>query len=74
MFYGTTYDTLENRLRKVKKDAAVLKEEVASGERPAVPVKAKSEPNTPKKPKTPKKGGVDGGMSHPWLDMVLIAS
>ncbi|TKA73010.1 hypothetical protein B0A55_05215 [Friedmanniomyces simplex] len=31
--YGCTYDTLENRFRKIKKLAATLKEEVDSGER-----------------------------------------
>nr|POE56524.1 hypothetical protein CFP56_33496 [Quercus suber] len=52
-FYGTTYDTLENRLRKVKKDAAVLKEEVSTGERAEIQT-CRTTPTTPKKPRTPK--------------------
>nr|POE78454.1 hypothetical protein CFP56_60686 [Quercus suber] len=65
-YYGTTYDTLENRLRKVKKDAAILKEEVQTGERGEVPT-PRTAPDTPKKPRTPKtpktpksSGGLDG--------------
>ncbi|EMC97331.1 hypothetical protein BAUCODRAFT_23648 [Baudoinia panamericana UAMH 10762] len=56
-YYGTTYDTLENRFRKLKKDAAELKKEVESGQRGevAVPARTKSAPTTPRKPKTPKK-------------------
>lgn len=56
-FFGTTYDTLENRFRKIKKDAQVLKDEVNSGQRGEVtaPSRARSAPNTPRKPKTPKK-------------------
>ncbi|KXL42471.1 hypothetical protein M433DRAFT_21479 [Acidomyces richmondensis BFW] len=53
-YYGTTYDTLENRLRKVKKEAAILKDEVDSGRRGEVVVR-KSNPATPRKPKTPNK-------------------
>ncbi|KAK5733931.1 hypothetical protein LTR17_009338 [Elasticomyces elasticus] len=55
--YGCTYDTLENRFRKLKKLAATLKEEVDNGERGdvAVPARVKSAPATPRKPKTPKK-------------------
>ncbi|KAK3717746.1 hypothetical protein LTR37_005517 [Vermiconidia calcicola] len=56
-YYGTTYDTLENRFRKLKKDAADLKTEVDGGDRGevAVPSRTKSAPTTPRKPKTPKK-------------------
>ncbi|KAF2718357.1 hypothetical protein K431DRAFT_211717, partial [Polychaeton citri CBS 116435] len=32
-YYGTTYNTLENKLRKNKKDAKVMREEVDSGQR-----------------------------------------
>ncbi|KAK4961006.1 hypothetical protein LTR10_001495 [Elasticomyces elasticus] len=55
--YGCTYDTLENRFRKLKKLAATLKEEVDNGERGdvAVPARVKSAPVTPRKPKTLKK-------------------
>ncbi|TKA67838.1 hypothetical protein B0A55_09130 [Friedmanniomyces simplex] len=55
--YGCTYDTLENRFRKIKKLAATLKEEVDNGERGdiAVPARIKSAPSTPRKPKTPRK-------------------
>ncbi|KAK5121934.1 hypothetical protein LTR85_004506 [Meristemomyces frigidus] len=54
-YYGTTYDTLENRFRKIKKDAAVLKDEIESGKRGEAPPRGKSAPTTPRKPKTPKK-------------------
>ncbi|KAI7281225.1 hypothetical protein KC345_g4235 [Hortaea werneckii] len=50
MYYGTTYDTLENRFRKIKKLSAELKEEVDNGERGEV----KAKPATPRKPRTPK--------------------
>ncbi|TKA28999.1 hypothetical protein B0A50_03411 [Salinomyces thailandicus] len=50
-YYGTTYNTLENRFRKIKKLSGVLKAEVENGERGEV----KSKPTTPRKPKTPKK-------------------
>ncbi|KAK0251483.1 hypothetical protein B0A54_15514 [Friedmanniomyces endolithicus] len=55
--YGCTYDTLENRFRNIKKLAITLKQEIDSGERGEVvaPARAKSAPNTPRKPKTPKK-------------------
>lgn len=44
--YGTTYDTIQNRHRKIRKEADALKEEVESG--------ARGEVATPKKgPKTP---------------------
>ncbi|KAK3710626.1 hypothetical protein LTR37_010254 [Vermiconidia calcicola] len=60
-YYGTTYDTLENRFRKLKKDAADLKAEVDGGDRGevAVPSRTKSAPTTPRKPKTPKKGPLE---------------
>lgn len=55
-FFGTTYDTLENRFRKLKKDSATLQAEVGGGERAEVtPTRTKSTPSTPRKPKTPKK-------------------
>ena len=41
--YGTTYDTIQNRYRKIRAEAEQLKKEVESGERPEVA--------------TPKKGG-----------------
>ncbi|KAK1091062.1 hypothetical protein LTR48_007063 [Friedmanniomyces endolithicus] len=55
--YGCTYDTLENRFRAIKKLAITLKQEIDSGERGEVvaPARTKSAPNTPRKPKTPKK-------------------
>ncbi|OQO03507.1 hypothetical protein B0A48_10171 [Cryoendolithus antarcticus] len=55
--FGTTYDTLENRLRTIKKDAAVLKEDVSSGKRGEVtPARG-----TPKKAPAKKTGlGLDG--------------
>ncbi|KAK6433632.1 hypothetical protein LTR95_010186, partial [Oleoguttula sp. CCFEE 5521] len=55
--FGTTYDTLENRLRTIKKDAAVLKDDVTSGKRGEVtPARG-----TPKKTPAKKTGlGLDG--------------
>jgi len=60
--YGCTYDTLENRFRNIKKLAITLKQEIDSGERGEVvaPARAKSAPNTPRKPKTPKKDPLSG--------------
>ena len=57
IYFGTTYDTLENRFRKLKKEAETLKAEVERGERGelTVPSRPKSAPTTPRKPKTPKK-------------------
>lgn len=56
-YFGTTYDTLENRFRKLKKEAEVLKSEVDRGDRVEIitPSRTKSTPSTPRKPKTPKK-------------------
>ena len=57
-YFGTTYDTLENRFRKLKKDATTLKAEVDGGERVEIttPSRTKSTSATPRKPKTLKKG------------------
>ena len=65
--YGCTYDTLENRFRNIKKLAITLKQEIDSGERGEVvaPPRAKSAPNTPRKPKTPKKDPLSGTYSIP---------
>ncbi|CAK3831146.1 Hypothetical predicted protein [Lecanosticta acicola] len=56
-YFGTTYDTLENRFRKIKKEADVLKGEVSNGARGEVtaPSRQKSAPTTPRKRQTPKK-------------------
>jgi hypothetical protein len=43
---GATYDSIEGRFRKIKKDAEVLRKEISSGARPSAP-----ERGTPKKPK-----------------------
>jgi len=65
--YGCTYDTLENRFRAIKKLAITLKQEIDSGERGEVvaPAPTKSAPNTPRKPKTPKKDPLSGAYSIP---------
>lgn len=55
LHFDTTYDTIENRFRKIKKEAAVLKEEVERGDRGDNAGGRKSAPATPRKPKTPKK-------------------
>ncbi|KAK4548441.1 hypothetical protein LTR36_009351 [Oleoguttula mirabilis] len=55
---GPLNDTLENRFRKIKKDAVVLKAEVETGKRGEVAPRGKSAPTTPRKPKTPKKGAL----------------
>jgi hypothetical protein len=49
--FGTTYDTIENRLRPVKKQAKELKEAVSNGTQDKVVSTRKS----PSKPKTPRK-------------------
>lgn len=49
--FGTTYDTIENRLRPVKKQAKELKEAVSNGTQDRVVSTRKS----PTKPKTPRK-------------------
>jgi len=49
--FGTTYDTIENRLRPVKKQAKELKEAVSNGTQDKVVSTRKS----PTKPKTPRK-------------------
>ncbi|KAK4985481.1 hypothetical protein LTR66_008152 [Elasticomyces elasticus] len=53
---GATYDSIENRLRQVKRTAAVMRQEVDSGARP-------SAPPTPKKPRAPKKNVLTGGVA-----------
>ena len=56
--FGTTYDTIENRLRPVKKQAKILQEQVSNGTQDKVTSTRKS----PSKPRTPKKpaGALDG--------------
>ena len=56
--FGTTYDTIENRLRPIKKQAKVLQEQVSNGMQDKVTSTRKS----PSKPRTPKKaaGALDG--------------
>lgn len=49
--FGTTYDTIENRLRPVKKQAKLLKDAVSNGTQDKVTSTRKS----PTKPRTPKK-------------------
>ncbi|GIZ47911.1 hypothetical protein CKM354_001098800 [Cercospora kikuchii] len=49
LHFGTTYDTIENRFRKIKKEAAVLKAEVESGERGEITPARKSAASSPKK-------------------------
>lgn len=76
-FFGTTYDTLENRFRKIKKDAQVLKDEVNSGQRGEVtaPSRARSAPSTPRKAKTPKKDALGSKTilpPHSLSDLSLI--
>ena len=51
-YYGCTYDTLQNRFRKIKKDAEALKGEHKDEEGNEVAPIAKA---TPRKQKTPKK-------------------
>ncbi|KAF7189215.1 hypothetical protein HII31_09368 [Pseudocercospora fuligena] len=51
LYFGTTYDTLENRFRKIKKESEILKKEVSSGERAEISTPSRS---TPKK-SSPKK-------------------
>ena len=53
-YYGTTYDTLQNRMRKTKKIAEEMKANVKDGDGgEATP--SKTVPKTPRKAKTPKK-------------------
>ncbi|KAF2208432.1 hypothetical protein CERZMDRAFT_101499 [Cercospora zeae-maydis SCOH1-5] len=49
LHFGTTYDTIENRFRKIKKEAAVLKAEAENGERGEIAAARKSAASTPKK-------------------------
>ena len=49
--FGTTYDTIENRLRPVKKQAKILKDNVSNGTQDKVTSTRKS----PTKPRTPRK-------------------
>ena len=49
---GATYDSIEGRFRIIKKEAAVLKEEIDSGARPEAPFRGKDTTSTPKKAKT----------------------
>lgn len=53
--FHTTYDTLENKMRKIKKLAATLKSEVDSGARGEVESIRRSATSTPKKTATPSK-------------------
>jgi len=72
IYFGTTYDTLENRFRKIKKEAATLKEEVDSGQRGEV----KPKPSTPRKPKaTPTKEALKGLLllCNPSFTLMLIS-
>ncbi|KAK4569718.1 hypothetical protein LTR86_002686 [Recurvomyces mirabilis] len=56
-YYGTTYNTFENKFRQIKKQANELRAAVDNGETGDAPTAArtKSLPSTPRKPKTPKK-------------------
>jgi hypothetical protein len=69
--FGTTYDTIENRLRPVKKQAKELKEAVSNGTQDKVVSTRKS----PTKPKTPRKAATsfDGKclLSLPGIIAVL---
>jgi hypothetical protein len=60
--FGTTYDTIENRLRPIKKQAKVLKDAVSNGTQDKVTSTRKS----PTKPRTPKKsaGAHDGAWNY----------
>lgn len=61
---GATYDAIEGRFRKIKADAAKLKAEVESGQRPEAPARGvKSAPTTPRKRKAviPEGEGVING-------------
>lgn len=62
---GATYDSIEGRFRIIRKDAAILKAQLDSGERPAAPARGAGAVSTPKKQKstvsTPKKEKVMGG-------------
>lgn len=54
---GATYDAVEGRFRKIKKDAGVLQAEVDSGERPPAPIRGGltiKDPSTPRKQRTPR--------------------
>ena len=64
-YYGTTYDTLENRFRKIKKDADILKAEVDGGDRV---------PTTPRKSKTPKKDTLSCKYSDVTIEIVVKSS
>jgi hypothetical protein len=65
-YYGTTYDTLENRFRPLKKMAAQLKADASDDMR-------STKPATPRKPKTqmPKKGDVLASMCSSYLSSSL---
>ena len=65
---GTTYDTLENRFRPLKKLAEELKTGVNTGERSEMrtPSRTKSASSPPRKPKTPQQDPL-GSEYHPWL-------
>ncbi|KAK3673548.1 hypothetical protein LTR78_006452 [Recurvomyces mirabilis] len=56
-YYGTTYNTFENKFRHIKKQANELKAAADNGETGDVPTptRTKSVPSTPRKPKTPRK-------------------
>ena len=67
--FGTTYDTIENRLRPVKKQAKEMKEAVSNGTQDKVVSTRKS----PIKPKTPRKAATsfDGKIFLPSLQSLL---
>jgi hypothetical protein len=58
--FGTTYDTIENRLRPVKKQAKEMKEAVSNGTQDKVVSTRKS----PTKPKTPRKAATSFDGKH----------
>jgi hypothetical protein len=68
--FGTTYDTIENRLRPVKKQAKELKEAVSNGTQDRVVSTRKS----PTKPKTPRNAATsfDGQYLLPTSETIAI--
>ena len=58
--FGTTYDTIENRFRKIKEEALALEKESADGEHSKVtPPRSRPTSSTPKEEKTMKIRGLD---------------
>jgi len=72
---GATYDAVEGRFRKIKKDAAALQAKVDSGELPAAPLRgglAIKAPATPRKQRTPRTQSASNSQTSKSMHLLIL--